>query len=99
MPQVSAALIDRLASAWRAAGCPVALVPTYRGQRGNPVVLSAALALEIEALTGDAGAGPLLRGRPDIVEHETDDPAVTLDIDTPAALAGQARTTPSSTAT
>lgn len=100
MPAVGPDLVRRLALAWRQAGCPPALVPTFGGRRGNPVVLSAALAAEVARLAGDAGAGPLLRAREGVVAYPVDDEAVTLDADTPDALrALQARTTPSSTAT
>jgi molybdenum cofactor cytidylyltransferase len=97
MPRVGAALLDRLAAAWREAGRPAALVPTLAGRRGNPVLLSRALAPEIAGLTGDEGAGRLLRGRPDIVEFAVDDEAVATDVDTPEALRrlAQASTTPS----
>lgn len=100
MPRIGAALLDELAGAWRAAGRPVALVPTFEGRRGNPVVLSRGLASRIAALTGDGGAGSLLRAEPGTVEWPVAADSVTIDIDTPAALAaaGQARTTPSSTA-
>lgn len=99
MPAVGAGLIDRLIAAWEEAGRPPALVPTYRSRRGNPVVLSRRLAPEIAVLTGDVGAGPLLRARPDVVEIAIEDAAVTLDIDTAEALVLlQASTTPSSTA-
>lgn len=86
MPRVAAPLVSRLAGAWTEAGRPAALVPTFAGRRGNPVVLSAALAPEIARLAGDAGAGPLLRGRADVVEIALDDPAVALDVDTADAL-------------
>jgi len=69
-------------------GEPAALVPTLNGRRGNPVVISRALQAEIEGLSGDTGAGPLLRGRPDVLEWPTSDPAVVQDIDTREALAG-----------
>jgi molybdenum cofactor cytidylyltransferase len=86
MPTVSAALIDRLLAAWAEAGAPAALVPTLDGRRGNPVVLSAALKPEIGRLTGDAGAGPLLKGRADVREWPLDDPAIGQDVDTIEAL-------------
>lgn len=86
MPRVSSALIDRLCGAWRAAGAPSALIPVFAGRRGNPVVLSATLAPEVERLSGDTGAGPLLRGRSAVVEWMTDDPAVAADVDTAEAL-------------
>ena len=97
MPRIGAALLDRLVSAWGQAGRPPALVPTYGGRRGNPVLLSRVLAPEIAALSGDEGAGRLLRGRADVVEFPVDDEAVATDVDTPEALRrlGQASTTPS----
>jgi molybdenum cofactor cytidylyltransferase len=82
MPFVKADLIDALVAGWRDSGEPEALVPTLNGQRGNPVVISRALQAMIGGLSGDVGAGPLLRGRPDVLEWPTDDPAVVQDIDT-----------------
>ncbi|HEY8383037.1 MAG TPA: nucleotidyltransferase family protein [Microvirga sp.] len=87
MPLVSAELIDDLAAAWAAGARPPALIPVHEGRRGNPVVLSRALAPQIAGLTGDAGAGPLLRGRTDVVEWPVGDPSILTDIDTPDALA------------
>ena len=93
MPRVLPSLIDALAAAWREAGRPAALVPTHAGRRGNPVLLSRALGPEIMRLEGDTGAGPLLKGRPDVREWPVEDAAVAQDIDTPEAL-DQASTTP-----
>jgi len=94
MPTVDAGLVASLIEAWATRGRPSALVPTWEGRRGNPVVLSRALAPEVECLAGDVGAGAFLRGRADVVEWPVDDPAVALDVDTAEALA-QASTTPS----
>lgn len=98
MPLVGAGLIGRLAEAWREAGQPAALVPTYGGKRGNPVLLGRAILDRVGTLSGDAGAGPLLKSEPGILAWPVDDPAVAVDIDTPEALAaaadGQASTTP-----
>ena len=82
MPFVTSDLIDALAAGWRGGGGPAALIPTLDGRRGNPVVLSRDLQSEIENLSGDVGAGPILRGRSDVVEWPTTDPAVAKDIDT-----------------
>lgn len=82
MPFVKSGLIDALVAGWRDRGEPAALVPTLNGRRGNPVVLSRDLRAEIENLSGDVGAGPILRGNPDVVEWPTTDPAVAQDIDT-----------------
>lgn len=86
MPLIESSLIDTLLRGWQAMGEPMALVPTIDGRRGNPVVLSRDLAGEIERLSGDNGAGPILRGRSDVVEYPVDDPAILQDIDTPADL-------------
>lgn len=82
MPFVTADLIDRLVHGWRTMRKPEALVPTINGQRGNPVVLSRKLQDVINELSGDVGAGPLLRGRPGVVEWPIEDPAILQDVDT-----------------
>jgi molybdenum cofactor cytidylyltransferase len=82
MPFVKADLIDALVAEWRERGEPAALVPTLHGRRGNPVVLSRDLQAMIEDLSGDVGAGSVLRGRSDVLEWPTEDPAITQDIDT-----------------
>ncbi len=82
MPFVRAELIDALISVWQERGEPAALVPVLNGQRGNPVVLSRALQAAIEELSGDVGAGSILRARSDVLEWPTDDPTVVQDIDT-----------------
>lgn len=100
MPRISADLLRREVAAW-IEGKPAAVIPVAGGRRGNPVLLSRTLWPEIARLTGDAGAGPLLRDRADVLELPVTDAAVTLDVDTPAALRkaqAWAKTTPSSTA-
>lgn len=87
MPLIKASLIDALITGWRELGEPVALVPTLNGQRGNPAVLSRTLQPMIEVLSGDVGAGPILRTRPDVLEWPTIDPGILGDIDTREQLA------------
>jgi len=82
MPLVSTSLIDALVAGWHDREEPAALIPTFGGRRGNPVVISRALQTAIEGLSGDVGAGPVLRGRQDVVEWRTADRAVVQDIDT-----------------
>src|SRR5918997_1962522 len=82
MPLIDAGLIDTLVNRWRETGLPAALVPTLNGKRGNPVVLSRELESMVNGLSGDAGAGPGLRGRAGVVEWPTTDPAILQDIDT-----------------
>lgn len=88
MPLVSPTLIDRLASTFSEAEAkPASVVPVHDGRRGNPVLLNLRLLRDgIASLSGDRGAGPLLAGRPDVVEIDGD-PSTSLDIDTRDALA------------
>lgn len=88
MPNVTAAVIDRLAQVFAEQSEAKAVVPTLLGQRGNPVLLARALFDEVSQLTGDQGARRLLDAAGEqIVEVPLDDPAIALDIDTPEALA------------
>jgi molybdenum cofactor cytidylyltransferase len=82
MPFVRPGLINALVGGWHARGEPTALVPVLNGQRGNPVVLSRAIQTKITGLSGDVGAGSILRGRLDVLEWPTEDPAIIQDIDT-----------------
>lgn len=84
MPLVAPATIQALAAAFD--GDQAAIVPTCKGRRGNPVLLAARLFPDLRRLTGDAGAGALLRARPDVLELPVADPAILADIDTPRAL-------------
>jgi molybdenum cofactor cytidylyltransferase len=82
MPLIGSSLIDTLVIAWREMGKPAALIPTLNGRRGNPVILSRTLDGQIAELTGDTGAGPILRNRSDVVEYPVDEPSIFQDIDT-----------------
>ena len=86
MPRVSAALIDELAGRWEGAGRPAALVPIYEGARGNPVILARSMGAAIAGLSGDIGAGALLRRRDDVVLAVVDDAAIIQDVDTQERL-------------
>ncbi|MCJ2130081.1 NTP transferase domain-containing protein [Methylobacterium sp. E-045] len=92
MPRIRPAHLATLAASFVAADpAPAAIVPVHRGARGNPVLLNRALlARDLTSLGGDQGAGRLLAARTDVVELEMD-AAVTLDIDTQAALIDAAR--------
>ncbi|MEH3118742.1 MAG: nucleotidyltransferase family protein [Methylorubrum populi] len=89
MPRIGPAHVDALIAAYAsAAPRPAAVVPVSGGRRGNPVLLDLArLADDLAALTGDRGAGPILKGRGDVLEVPAD-PAVAFDVDTPDALDG-----------
>lgn len=88
MPRVPHGTASQLASA---IGGGVAALPRHGGRPGHPALLSSRLFPEIAALTGDQGAGRLLRDRlrlglDDVVFVESDDAAIHLDIDRPEDL-------------
>jgi molybdenum cofactor cytidylyltransferase len=83
MPRVCAGDINVLFDAVE--GEHSIIVPTFNGQRGNPVVIGRAHFGALQALSGDTGARGLLAGSGvRQVEMETD--AVLADYDTPEAL-------------
>lgn len=83
MPAVPHQTARRLA---QRLGTAYAALPRHNGLPGHPVLLSARAFDDIARLTGDEGAGRLLRGRDDVVINECDDPAVCFDIDRPEDL-------------
>jgi molybdenum cofactor cytidylyltransferase len=63
-------------------------VPVHQGKRGNPVLWGAAYFAEIKALTGDAGAKPLIARHADhVIEVPVASVGIFADIDTPSDLA------------
>ena len=86
MPRVKPELLNLLIDAFGDNPEARAVVPVFGGKRGNPVLLSKKIFGEVAKLTGDMGARKLLEGDGDVVEVQVNDAAVTLDIDTPAAL-------------
>jgi molybdenum cofactor cytidylyltransferase len=86
MPLIRSELIDRLIADFEAGGAS-AIAPTYRGRRGNPVLLGRGLFSSVTRLSGDAGARALLLARNDVRELETDDAGVTIDVDAASDLA------------
>lgn len=97
MPRIEARHLNALIAAYAAADPrPSAVVPVHDGRRGNPVLLDhRRLSGALAALTGDHGAGPLLRRRDDVLEI-AGDAAVGLDVDTPAAFRTCIQPSPSS---
>lgn len=58
------------------------VVPFYRGQRGNPVLLARSMFPEAMALEGDSGCRMLFRWHAKaIAQVEVDDPGILLDLD------------------
>lgn len=88
MPQVDAALIDRLLTSFDPERGALVVVPTIAGKRGNPVVWSRRFFSELSALDGDVGARHLISAYPEaVVEVPVDGNAAVTDVDTPEALA------------
>jgi molybdenum cofactor cytidylyltransferase len=78
MPLIPHQLAAELAAAL---GEAFAAVPRWQGKRGHPVLLSASAFPLIADLSGDQGAGRLLKARKDVAFVDTADEGVLLDID------------------
>jgi len=95
MPGIDAAVIDRLVAAFDPGAGTLIVVPTFEGKRGNPVLWSRRLFPELAGVAGDTGGRHLIGQYPDAVAEVEIGAAVTLDVDTPEALAavgGKTRT-------
>jgi molybdenum cofactor cytidylyltransferase len=88
MPQVDAALIDRLIGVLDPDKGALAVVPTIEGKRGNPVVWSRRFFPDLMAVEGDVGARHLIgRYAEAVVDVPVEGTAALTDVDTPEALA------------
>lgn len=83
MPGVRADAVRAVATA---EGGPI-LRASYADGSGHPVGLDRSIWPELRALTGDVGAGALIRSRPELVADVPVDGQVPRDIDTPEDLA------------
>jgi molybdenum cofactor cytidylyltransferase len=89
MPQVDAALIDRLIAAFDPERGALAVMPTIEGRRGNPVLWSRRFFPDLMAIEGDVGARHLIdRYGEAVVEVPVAGKAALIDVDTPEALVG-----------
>ena len=92
MPQVKRGTVRRLIAEFRAAPAQAIppthriVAPSYKGQRGHPVIFGAAHLPALSSLRGDHGASTLLRQLP-VQVIEVDDAGVVSDIDTREDLA------------
>lgn len=74
---------DSLETLLRHASADNIVLPSYQGKRGHPVLFGRAFWPQLAALSGDAGAKPVLQQNPNAVRIvELDDPGVLQDIDT-----------------
>lgn len=81
-PLITSAIIDRLVDSYQQSKSKIVL-PTYKGRRGNPVIMNRSLFPELMMLTGDTGGRELIRKYHKFVtEVEMNDKAVIGDIDT-----------------
>lgn len=91
MPFVTFTTLQRLRQEMRCrdTSAQQILVPLWQGEPGHPVGFSRRHFAALAALTGDAGARAVLRENEHVVRRiETQDPGLTRDVDTPAALPG-----------
>jgi molybdenum cofactor cytidylyltransferase len=78
-PAVINDMIDRFYESNR-----LIVIPTYKGKRGHPVLLSSRLFPELLSTPLDQGANAVVRAhREETLEMETGDEGVIIDIDTP----------------
>jgi molybdenum cofactor cytidylyltransferase len=88
MPQIDAALIDKLIAAFDPEKGALVVLPTIEGRRGNPVIWARRFFPDLMAVTGDVGARHIIANVAEAVaEVAVTNPAVTVDVDTPDALA------------
>ena len=82
-PLVSADTVRRLISSFRQSGAPV-VIPTFRNQRGHPVVIGRALFEELKSLSPDEGANTVIRKHHDATTLvEVGDKGILIDVDNP----------------
>ncbi|HEX8055778.1 MAG TPA: nucleotidyltransferase family protein, partial [Novosphingobium sp.] len=84
MPLVPWNIAHRLLDAL---GDHFAAVPRHAGKNGHPVLLSARAFPEIARLTGDEGAGRLLKQRGDVAFVDVEEDTILLDVDRAEDLA------------
>lgn len=86
-PLVSPASVNVMLARWKATAARI-LVPTFRGMRGNPVLLHRSLSAEMAAITGDVGCRSVIRAHDsEVLEVPVDDPGVLIDLDTSEEVA------------
>jgi molybdenum cofactor cytidylyltransferase len=87
MPQVDAALIDRLIAAFDPERGGLVVVPSIDGRRGNPVVWSRRFFQDLMGIQGDVGARYLIGNYAEsVVEVPVAGEAALTDVDTPESL-------------
>lgn len=87
MPQVDAALINKLIAAFDPERGALVVVPSIAGRRGNPVVWSRRFFHDLMSIQGDIGARHLIGSYAEaVVEVPVAGEAALTDVDTPESL-------------
>ncbi len=87
MPQVSAALIDKLIAGFDPERGALVVVPSIAGRRGNPVLWSRRFFPDLMQVQGDIGARHLIGAYTEaVVEVPVEGDAALIDVDTPESL-------------
>ena len=87
MPQVDAALINRLIAAFDPERGALVVVPSIDGRRGNPVVWSRRFFHDLMSIQGDVGARYLIGSYAEaVIEVPVAGEAALTDVDTPESL-------------
>ncbi len=90
MPLITTSVIEALIQAYKQNSDKALYIPTWQGQRGNPVLIARKLYDSLLTLEGDTGARLLAREFPDtVMEVPTQCPGILTDIDTEADLIQQ----------
>jgi len=82
-PTISTEVIAKLIKHFESTRPPV-LIPTYKGERGHPVVISQTLFPELLALSPGQAANVVIRKYREVTQFvEVTDPGILLDVDDP----------------
>jgi len=85
-PGVTPAVIDAIIATYQHTLAPI-VWPEFEGQRGNPVLFDRCLFAEMNQVTGDIGARPVLKAHQAQAERvAVSEPGILYDIDTPDDL-------------
>lgn len=80
-PFIRSGTMDKIVERYRDSNAEI-VIPFYKGQRGNPVLLDRSVFPEVMALKGDTGCRAIFWNHTEgIVEVDVDDAGVLLDID------------------
>ncbi len=82
-PMIDSKTIEEVTYAYRKTGKGI-IMPVYNKKRGHPLLIDKKYSVELDKLNPDEGLRMLAHKFPvDVLEVETDDPAILKDIDTP----------------